>query len=119
METVIFKNNLNSHVIEQGIQSDLMAKINAIPNITQLKLDLELTLYCANVVENLVKKKNKINKKQLVINVLCNVFQLTMDEQILLGGQLDFLNSNKKIKALSTLKYIARSILSWIQKKIL
>ena len=119
METVIFKNNLNSHVIEQNLQSDLIAKINAIPNINQLKLDLELTLYCANVIENLVKKKNKINKKQLVINILSNVFPLTAEEQLLLGGQLDFLNTNKKIKALSTMKYIGRSVLAWVEKKLL
>jgi hypothetical protein len=119
MDSVIFKNNLNSHVIEQGIQSELIAKINAIPNITQLKLDLELTLYCANVVENIVKKKNKIDKKQLVVNILSNVFQLTFDEQFLLGGQLDFLATNKKIKALSSLKYVRKLIYSWFEKKFL
>jgi len=93
--------------------------ISEIPNIGQLRLDLEITLYAANVVENIVKKINKINKKALVVGVIANIFNLTADEQLQIENQLDFLYANGKIKAASIFKIISKKLYSWVEKKIL
>ena len=116
---VKFKNHLNSHVIEQDIITMLTKLISEIPNIGLLRLDLEITLYAANVVENIVKKINKIDKKALVIGVIANIFNLTVDEQSQIGNQLDFLSANGKIKAVSLLKIIAKKMYAWVEKKVL
>ena len=52
METVIFKNSLETHNNVENLVIDLTTKIRAIPNVLNLKLDIELTCYICNVIEN-------------------------------------------------------------------
>jgi hypothetical protein len=118
MELVDFKNRLNSHVLEQDILKQLIDKIGNIPNITKLKSDIELILYLCNVVENIIKKNDKINKKELVLNVLDGVFQLSDDEKRLISETIDFLSNNGKIKAVTLSKKVFKSIGGWIAKKL-
>ena len=116
---VTFKHNLNTHVIQQDITTMINKLITDIPNIQNLKLDIEITLYIANVVENTVLKKHKINKKELVVGILSNLFSLSPEEQTQIGNQLDFLSNNGKIKAISALKGFGKKLIAWLQKKIL
>ena len=52
MEKVSFKNSLGVFVKENKLISDLAVKIRALPEFASLKLDVELTLCVAKVIEN-------------------------------------------------------------------
>ena len=64
MEKVSFKNSLDVFVKENKLISDLVVKIRALPEFDSLKLDVELTLYAAKVIENEVCKENPRRKKE-------------------------------------------------------
>jgi hypothetical protein len=105
----------------------LVTKIRQMPNYQNLKGCIELTLYCCNAVENLFtqyqpKKKTdkaqKTDKKELVVNALSQVFQLTSEDQAQIKKHIQFLYDVGKIKKLSKVKYALRSSSLWFQKHI-
>jgi hypothetical protein len=98
------------------------------PNYDNLRGSIELILYCCNAVENLhsqymPKKSNdkqqKIDKKEIVVNILSQVFPLTAEEQAQIKNHIQFLYDVGKIKKLSGVKRVFRSASIWFQKRIL
>ena len=83
-----------------------------------LKMDDELTLFVCKVVENIVKKKNKIDKKALVLQVLEDLFLLSDTECEIIKLSIEFLFNNGKIKKTSAFKYLKRNGMTWITKKL-
>jgi hypothetical protein len=116
---VDYKHAIKNHLAEHQTFYDVKNTIQRIPEFQLLKMDDELTLFVCKVVENLVKKKNKIDKKALVIRVLKDLFQLNEDEIKIIEKSIEFLWNNGKIKKTSTIKYLKRSGFAWISKKIL
>lgn len=80
----------------------------------------EFLLLVCNLVEHLVnKKKHPINKKEMVIDILHQLFILTAVERTSLESNIDFLHSNKNIKKLSQWKLFCAGVKEyfWTQKK--
>ena len=106
METVIFKNSLETHNNVENLVIDLTTKIRAIPNVLNLKLDIELTCYICNVIENEIGANNKTNKKidklDVFVRIVTEVFNgtITEEDKKILIGQVEYLLTNKKIKLL-------------------
>lgn len=76
--------------------------------ITELNLDIpqyknnnEFVLLVLNLIEHLVKKKYKIGKKALAVEILSSLFQLNPQEVDSLENNIEFLHSNKMIKKIS------------------
>jgi len=78
-----FKNNLSKHNIVYSLIDQISEKIKLIPEYEKIRIEIELVKCVCNIVENYVKKKNskdknKVDKKQLVIdtndNFLFNFF---------------------------------------------
>jgi hypothetical protein len=82
----------------------IIKEVQNIPEYTKHKNNLELIKLICNMVENKVVKKDKVNKKEVVIEGLRRVFNLVEDELKNLESFIDFLHVNKKIKKLSLLK---------------
>lgn len=119
MEKVSFKNSLDSFVKENKLVADLATKIKALPEYNSLKLDVELTLYVAKVIENEVIKKTPEERKALIIKVIQQIHPLSGAEVKILEAQINFLSDHKKITKQSTFKAVSNFVSGWVAKKIL
>ena len=125
METVIFKNSLETHNNVENLVIDLTTKIRAIPNVLNLKLDIELTCYICNVIENEIgannKKNKKIDKLDVFVRIVNEVFNgtITEEEKKILIGQVEYLLTNKKIKMLDPFIIWGGKVFNWIKSKII
>ena len=113
-----FKNQLNKHFVFHSLVAVLVKKIKEdIPKFEELKLNIELTLLCCNIVENSVKKKTKVDKEKLVVDSLTEIFTLTEEEQKTIKNHIEFLHTNKKIvKVDETIKFF-KSVGDWFVRK--
>ena len=113
-----FKNQLNKHFVFHSLVAVLVKKIKEdIPKFEELKLNIELTLLCCNIVENTVTKKTKVDKEKLVIDTLTEIFTLNDDEQKTVKNQIDFLYDNKKIIKIDPCKKFFKSFQDWVVRK--
>ena len=120
VQYVGLKNNLRTSKLESEIYNIIKEKIEELPNIHTLKLDVELTLLCCDLIENYVAdKKLETDKKTLVIKVLSEIFSLTEEEQNQIGNTIEFLFNNNKISRIKFFSVIAKSGYSWFKKKFL
>jgi hypothetical protein len=116
---LILKNSLSKHFVFHNLVQTLITKIKEeIPKFEELKLNIELTLLCCNIVENTVKKKTKVDKEKLVVDALTDVFSLQEPEQKTLKDQIDFLYHNGKIVKIDEVKKFFTSVGAWFAKKL-
>ena len=119
---VPYDRSLEKHNIFNVLKSGIIDKINKIPDVQKLRMHPELTSLVCNIVENSIKnnsKNHKIDKKQLVLEILSAPFSLNINEMQYIKDQIDYLYTNKRIKALPILKIMLKSIGGWLQRKLL
>lgn len=119
MDKVVFKNSLSKFVEENNLVENICKKIRELPLFQSLKLDVELTLYIAKVIENEVVKKTPEERKALIIKIVNHIYTLNADENKQLESQINFLSDNGKIKKQSSFKQARSFLLGWIVKKLL
>lgn len=108
------------HVIKNAIVNKIQRDID----ISKLRenniINNELILFCSNCVEELVKKKYSINKKDFVIDILRTIFGSLNDSEVnQIKQHIEFVFENQLIKKVE-FNYKARIILwNWVQKKFL
>ena len=120
VQYVGLKNNLRTSKLESEIYNIIKEKIEELPNIQGLKLDVELTLLCCDLIENYTAdKKLTADKKTLVIKVLTEIFSLTEEEQTQIGSTIEFLFNNNKISRISFSSVIMKGCFQWFKKKFL
>lgn len=95
---VPFERKLQRVDIEKQLISTLEHKIRSLPDFLSLRLNPEIVLFCANLIENIVKKKYKINKKELCITVLSSIFTFSEADKRSAGEIIEFLHSTNAIK---------------------
>jgi len=120
MEVIEFRNGLASfNQIETFIIS-AVKRIADIPNVATLKLNIELTSFICNIIENeIISKKNKTDKKIIFFRIIQEIFtSLTEQEKKLLGDQIEYLLENNKIKKVDPFALWFKSVGVWIKKKI-
>lgn len=118
------KNSLRKKEKQEKLKKIIVARVNQIQNYQQLRannnIDQELILLVCNCVENLVKKKYNIDKKQFVVDILSAVFpSLSQIEIDNIKNVVQFLFDNLLIQVVPILdksKYIAWA---WIKRKFL
>jgi len=108
------------HVIKNAIVNKIQRDID----ISKLRenniINNELILFCSNCVEELVKKKYSIDKKEFVIDILRTIFgSLNESEVNQIKQHIEFVFENQLIKKVE-LNYKARVLVwNWIQRKFL
>ena len=117
MDKVSFKNSLDVLKKDNKLVADLAKKIRELPEYNALKLDVELTLYVAKVIENEVINKTPEERKAMIIKVINQIHPLNPAETKILESQINFLSDHKKIKKQSSFKAISKYIGSWVIKK--
>jgi hypothetical protein len=122
IEKIDFKNSLELFNKTETFIISAVAKIAAIPNVATLKLDIELTSYVCNIIENEIvssKSKNKTDKKKIFFRIKQEIFtSLNEQEKKILGEQIEYLLENGKIKKIDPVATWFKSVGLWIKKKI-
>ena len=108
--------NLNDLEISKQM---VVCKIQSLPNYQTLKGDVELILYACNTLENchVDLKAAKINKRQLIVAVFSELFNLNDEEKLTLSNTVQFLFDHGKIKQIKQLYVVGNVIKNWIIKK--
>lgn len=98
-------------------------KVKIVERLTQLKLldakyklNQDVLLLICNLVEHMVRDK-KINKKQLVLEIIHGVYPLQPNERTQLESSIEFLHSNGAIKKLSKFYLFCVGIYEYLKGK--
>jgi len=118
LQIVSLKNNLLYDVTVSQIKNKIITRLNEL-HLTQpkYKTDNEFLVLVCNLIEFLVKKKDKIVKKQLCIDIFTDLFNLNDDEKVTLSNNIDFVHSNGTIKKISQWKLFRCGLYELFTKK--
>jgi hypothetical protein len=114
------KNHLLKNVKIDEVIGQIRKRVEALPNYAQYKNDVEFLLLVCNMLEHLIVKKDKIDKKQLLIEIYKQLFMgITPAELANVEANIEFLWNNKKIKKQSFYKLFCAGVTEWFKKKFL
>jgi hypothetical protein len=118
---VKFKRKLFKADLEKQLSTIIEDKIKALPNYTELKVHPELILLCCQLVENSIEdnKKLKVDKKELVINVMHKLFNYNPADKKTVEETIEFLWQTGKIHKVKAIKKIGRLVWDWFKRKFL
>lgn len=105
--------------IKQCIVDKIQQDIDSSKLRENQHIDNELILFVCHCVEELVKKKYNIEKKEFVVDILKTIFNNVLTELEInqVKSQIDFAYENNLIKKVE-LNYKARMILwDWLKRK--
>jgi hypothetical protein len=112
------KNLLANDIKRIQIKSKIINRIKELGlNLVAYRMNNELLLLILNLIEHLVLKKDKINKKELAIEIINELFQLTPPEKQTISDNIEFLWINKAIKKVSFWKLFKAGMCEWFFKK--
>jgi len=105
LELVPIQNSLGVDVKRAEIKKLIMTRLNELNiNLPNYRNSNEFLLLILNLIEHLVIKKNKISKKELALEIINDIFNLTEIERNNVDSNIEFLWSNKNIKKVSMWK---------------
>lgn len=110
VENVDLVHNLHRDTRLVLVRDEIIRRLRSFPDINKYRYDIEFLLLGANLIENLVKKTDGIDKKELLLAVFTTLFNLEEGELQIIGKQIDFLVNNKRVKTVSPFKLFKRSI---------
>jgi hypothetical protein len=108
------KNALKKSQLSNDLLVVLRARVAEHPSTYQLKLCQEFLLYTCRIIEELVKKSDGINKKELVKDLFKQLFNLQPPELLVLDSAIQFLFDNNLICKIPIVKKAVR----WLKKKV-
>ena len=116
------KHSAQSFVLENTLIKSIIDSIKTIPQFDQLKHDIEITEHVCNLVENSISKNKyskPIDKKQLVIKIVSQLFNLNLDaDKKIVEHHIDYLFNNKMIKKISLTSKIFNAMKNSFLKQI-
>jgi hypothetical protein len=99
LESVKFKNSMKNHVTDANIVSWIVEKVNTIDNVESIKYNAELVLYVSSCIECACIENNiKTEKLDIFIQVYEKVFEMSIQDKVVITQMLDFLHKNNLIK---------------------
>lgn len=101
MEHVSITPSLDLEIKQNAVKTQIVTRLTELKLIDQkYKVNPDIILLVCNLIENLVKNK-KINKKQLLLDVFVQIYNIQANDRVIIESQIEFLHSNKAIKKLS------------------
>ena len=88
---------LKSHIIYEVLYNKALEELKKLTNIASFRMSNEFTVLVCNLIEHAVKKKDKVDKKKLVVALLKALFTLSPAEEITLGNDIDHMVANTKL----------------------
>ena len=118
IEKLVLKNNLKSHCSEKAMIELVVGKIKEIPEYSQLKSDIELTLIVCKMIETITSDSDlKLDKLQTIIEIYKKSFDMSTDDQLALVNVVNFLHQNNSfLYKKSFLKKAAKAV-GWVLSK--
>ena len=112
LQSLSINNTGKSTILKNEIMDFILKDIQKIPNFHMLKNDVEILLHFCNLIENVISKnKQKIDKKQLIIDIMVQVFYLNSDaEKDAIAKQIQFLYDNKLITKVTTFNQVIKKV---------
>ncbi len=111
MDQVKLENSLAQHQCLFSLIKQCTIKLKEIENYEDLKLKGEVTKYVAKLVEEGLensklsqKQKKAIEKKQIIKEIVKQVYKLTEAELVLVDDQIEYNLNNKIVKKKTLLK---------------
>ena len=118
MDLVPLKNNIFHDVRLNEIITKTVERLGELKLIDKKYLsDGEFILYLMNLVEHLVDKKDKIDKKKLLLDLFKNHYGATDADLQLIDRMIEFLHTNHKVKKVSYYKMFKAGLTEWFRKK--
>jgi len=109
--------NLSLEIKANEIKANIIKRLDELKLTDQkYKLSQDILLLVANLIEHLVKDK-KINKKQLLLDIFQQIYNIQANDRNQIEMQLEFLHSNKAIKKLSKFYLFACGAYEYLFKK--
>lgn len=114
------KNSLARETKKQKLLCQIVEKLEKITSQHVKKNDLEFILLVCNIVENVIVKKDRINKKEFVMDIFQMIYnnELTQEDKNSIGNHIEFLWENEKIKKVDIFTKSTAILSSWFYRKI-
>jgi hypothetical protein len=110
---LVLSKSLKSHLLYEVLYSKVLEELKKLPNISNFKLSNEITVLVCTLIEHAVKKKNKIDKKKLVLSLLTALFSLSVAEQNIISNQIEYILTNTNL-----VKRIVKPIYTRVIRKV-
>ena len=112
---ITFKNSAKVVVLKNTLKQDLVKFLKETPGISEMKFNKEILEIVGQHVENNIRnnKKKKIDKVQLIFDILHEVFTFNEHEKNMLKGEIDYFIQNKIIRK-KPLTLLYKSLMSAI-----
>lgn len=118
LTVVEIRNSLALDVKRSEVKSQIKKRVNELGlNLATYKNNNEFLLLILNLIEHLVVKRDHINKKELALEILHELFTITAVERQTYDSNIEFLWSNKSIKKVSKWKLFKAGVCEWFFKK--
>jgi len=121
METIKPQNSLRVDQKKTKIKNEIIDKIKSagFSNLDNLKNDNELLSLVMNLIENSIKKKYKIDKKELLLDIYGELYpNLTQDEKMIIIKNHQFLFENDFLAKIKSSTYVFNFLKNLIIKKL-
>ncbi len=102
------------------LSKEIVSKVQAMPDLNELKLDLDIILYVCNIIENNIKQNEtkSIDKKKIVVDIINKCTPLNATELLILNKMIGFLHSNHLIQKIGKIEKNGNKFINWAIKKI-
>lgn len=118
LNLVPVNNQLAVDVKKSEVKTLIMTRLNELNlNLPNYRGNSEFLLLILNLIEHLVVKKDKISKKELAVEIINDIFNLSQDEKNTIEANIQFLWENKNIRKVSKWKLFKCGISEWFFKK--
>jgi len=117
-EYIAPKNSLFKDVKYKQIVDHIVHDLKQIPNFHKRRFDSEFILRACNFIENLITKKDKMNKLELLVDVFVQIFNINDDEIKTLQSTVSFLCDRKLIKKISRIKWVRKFVVKVVSRQL-
>jgi hypothetical protein len=114
------KHSLLSDKRFEVIKDIILKRLQEFQNTGKYKFDNEFLSLACSLIEHLVKKEDKLNKKELLLQVYDVLFpSMSFEDKQQISNNIEFLLNNHQIKKVSNYKLFKAGVIEWISKKFL
>lgn len=118
LHLIPLRSNLLQNYRYIEIKTKIIARIQELHlNDGRFKLDSEMLVLVANLIEHCVVKKDKISKQELALDILRTLFGLTEEEEQVIANNITFIHGNGLIKKVSNYKLWKVGFREWFKRK--
>lgn len=118
LSIIPIKNGLAIDVKRAEVKEKIIQRVNELKlNLATYRTNNELLLFILNLIEFLIVKKDNINKKELAIEIVNDLFQMNAQERESVANNIEFLWINKSIKKVTWWRLFKAGICEWFSSK--